>query len=159
MGNDFNIDEVLEMAEQIERNGAAFYRKAAENVADESGKDLLVQLAVMEDQHERIFAILRTELTDGEKAPATFDPDGDTPKYLKALADMRVFYKKEIDLTSLEDILLNAITAEKDSIAFYVGMKDLIPERHGKNKVDAILKEEASHITILTDKLTDLKNA
>ncbi len=30
MSYDFNADDVLEMAEQIERNGAAFYRFAVE---------------------------------------------------------------------------------------------------------------------------------
>jgi len=29
----FNADEVFEMAEQIERNGARFYRAAAEEIA------------------------------------------------------------------------------------------------------------------------------
>ena len=29
----FNPDEIFEMAEQIERNGAKFYRKAAERTA------------------------------------------------------------------------------------------------------------------------------
>ena len=32
MGLDFNADEVFEIAEQIERNGAEFYRTAAENI-------------------------------------------------------------------------------------------------------------------------------
>ena len=30
MGIDFNADEVFEIAEQIERNGAKFYRNVAE---------------------------------------------------------------------------------------------------------------------------------
>lgn len=29
MGYDFNAEEIFEMAVQIEKNGAAFYRKAA----------------------------------------------------------------------------------------------------------------------------------
>jgi hypothetical protein len=32
MSYDFNADDVFEMAEQIERNGAVFYRKAAADV-------------------------------------------------------------------------------------------------------------------------------
>ena len=38
MSYDFNADEIFEIAEQIERNGAKFYRTAAESVADEDKK-------------------------------------------------------------------------------------------------------------------------
>ena len=34
MSYDFNADEIFEIAEQIERNGAKFYRNAAESIAD-----------------------------------------------------------------------------------------------------------------------------
>ena len=38
MGWDFNADEIFEMAEQIERNGAKYYRNAAEFVSTEIGR-------------------------------------------------------------------------------------------------------------------------
>ena len=38
----FNADEILEMAEQIERNGVLFYRTAAEQVSDPQQKQLLL---------------------------------------------------------------------------------------------------------------------
>ena len=38
MAFDFNADEIYEMAQQIERNGAAFYRKAAEAVDEAPAK-------------------------------------------------------------------------------------------------------------------------
>jgi hypothetical protein len=41
MSFEFNADEILEMAEQIERNGARFYRKAAELVKDAAVSKLL----------------------------------------------------------------------------------------------------------------------
>ena len=34
MSFDFNADDIFEMAEQLERNGAKFYTDASENVAD-----------------------------------------------------------------------------------------------------------------------------
>jgi len=52
MGYDFNADEIFEMAEQIERNGASFYRKSAESIDDPAEKKLLLDLAAMEDEHE-----------------------------------------------------------------------------------------------------------
>ncbi|MBA7641032.1 hypothetical protein ES703_48704 [subsurface metagenome] len=51
----FNADEVLEMAIRIERNGAAFYRKAAGLQSDEKNRDFFESLAAMEDKHQETF--------------------------------------------------------------------------------------------------------
>ena len=42
---DFNADEIFEMAEQLERNGAKFYRAAAESINDQNAKAFLFQTA------------------------------------------------------------------------------------------------------------------
>jgi rubrerythrin len=156
MSLEFNADEIFEIAEQIERNGAKFYRTAAENVADEDKKKFLIQLAEMEDEHEETFKALRAELSENEKVMTTFDPDGDAEYYLRALADTRVFYEKEIDTTSLKEVFKTAITAEKDSIVFYLGMKDVVPVHLGKQKLDGIIKEEMGHIRLLSRELLSL---
>ena len=156
MSTDFNADEVFEVAEQIERNGANFYRTAAENIPDENNRKLLLDLARMEDDHEQTFKTLRNELVTDVKEVTTFDPNGEAEDYLRSLADTRVFYEKQIDTTSFKEILKSAITAEKDSIVFYLGMKDVVPSHLGKEKLDGIIKEEMSHIRLLSKKLLDL---
>ena len=157
MSYDFTADDIFEMAVQMERNGAKFYRTAAENVSEASGKELLLGLAAMEDEHEKTFAELRADLTDKEKSATVFDPEGESTLYLRALADTRVFFEKEIDVTSMEDILKSAITAEKDSIVFYLGMKDLVPDKFGKGRLDDIINEEMGHIRILSKELISVK--
>ncbi len=157
MGFDFNIDEILAIAEEIERNGAAFYRTAAKGAPDETTRNMLEELAGMEDQHEKTFAGLRAELSDSDKKPGAFDPEDETARYLKALADRRVFDEKAIDLNSMEEVLKEAIVTEKDSIAFYVGMRELVGAGLGKEKINGIIKEEMSHLVLLTDKLEQLK--
>jgi len=49
MAYDFNLNEVFEMAIQIEANGANFYRKAAGFQNNPADKDFLEKLARMED--------------------------------------------------------------------------------------------------------------
>ncbi|MCP3922915.1 MAG: ferritin family protein [Desulfobacterales bacterium] len=156
MNYDFNANEVLIMAQKIEQNGAKFYRDAADKIADAEGKKLLLELAVMEDDHEKTFIELQKTLTEKEKTSQTFDPDNDAVLYCKSLADMRVFFEKEIDTSSIKDVLKSAIVAEKDSIVFYLGMKDLVPTSLGTDKINSIIKEEMKHIRILTNKLKDL---
>ena len=154
---DFNADEIFEMAEALEKNGAAFYTKAAAGATDPTAKTLLEGLAAMEVDHQKTFAEFRAQLTDKDKQPLVFDPQGETAQYLKALADTRVFFEKQIDMTSLEAILKEAITAEKDSIVFYLGMKDMVPDGSGKDRIDAIIKEEMGHIQQLSRELAALK--
>ncbi len=156
MSLDFNADEVFEIAEQIERNGIKFYRIAAENITDSNKKQLLIDLAEMEVEHEKTFKNLRYELSQDEKIVTTFDPNGEAESYLRALADTRVFYEKEIDTSSFKEILTTAISAEKDSIVFYLGMKDVVPGHLGKEKLDEIIKEEMSHIKLLSKELIEL---
>ena len=157
MTYDFNADEIFEMAEQIERNGASFYRRSAESIAEPAEKKLLLDLAAMEDEHEKTFADLRAGLSEKEKFTTLFDPEGETALYLRALADIRVFFEKKIDMSSMEEILKEAILAEKDSIVFYLGMKEMIPVNLGKTKIDAIIKEEMAHIKLLSSKIVALK--
>jgi len=157
MSYDFNADNIFEIAEQLERNGAAFYRDAAASVTDNDVKEFLLEFAAMEDEHEKTFISLRKELSAAEKAPTVFDPNNESALYLKALADTRVFFKKEIDTSTVEGIFKSAITAEKDSIVFYLGMKDLVPSALGKDKMDIIIREEMGHIRVLSQKLAALR--
>ena len=100
-----------------------------------------------------MFESLRAELTSADKASTVFDPSGEDSLYLRALVDSSVFFKKEIDATSMVEILKSAIEAEKDSIVFYLGMKEAVPEDLGKDRLDAIIKEEMGHIRVLSKEL------
>ena len=157
MSYGFSADEIFEMAEQMERNGGKFYRNAAEGTDDPAAKKLLLDLAAMEDEHEKTFQAIRAGLSEDLKSPTVFDPEGESALYLRALVDSQVFYEKTVDTSSLKEILKEAIVAEKDSIVFYLGMKDMVPDKPGKEKIDAIIKEEMGHIRTLTKELVKLK--
>jgi rubrerythrin len=157
MSFEFNADEVFAVAEDIERNGAVFYREAAKKTQDSAAKEFLEELAAMEDQHLKIFAAMRGGLTERERRSMTFDPNDESALYLSALADTRVFFKKPIGTSSLEEIFKAAVLAEKDSIAFYLGMKEVVPGPAGKSKLEDIIKEEMRHIRILSERLAASK--
>jgi rubrerythrin len=161
MGVTFNADEIFEMAEQIERNGVTFYRAAAEKLP--SVRQVLLDLAAMEEEHEKTFADIRAQLSGREQEPMVFDPDGEAQMYLRVVADGQVFDVKAEPAEQLtgqetsEDILKIAIALEKDSIAFYAGLKECVPPRAGKDKVEGIIREEFGHIATLSEKLSALK--
>jgi rubrerythrin len=157
MAYDFSAKDIYEMAKQIERNGVKFYQNASANVSGEKEKQMLLELAKMEAQHEKIFADMEATLKGKETSEMVFDPNDEAALYLKALADTRVFFEKEIQTSTMKSILVDAIGAEKDSIVFYIGMKDLVPEQAGKKRIDDIIKEEMGHIRLLSKELVALR--
>ena len=159
----FNAFEIFEMAEQIERNGVKFYRKAAQGLSDRDIRQTLLDLADMEADHEKTFANMRKQISYKQRELITFDPENEVALYLQAMANGHVFdLRKDISqqLTgkeTVEDILKMAIEAEKDSIVFYLGLRDFVPAKAGKDKVEDIIKEEQGHIAVLSQKLAALK--
>jgi rubrerythrin len=149
----FNADEILGMAEQIERNGAVFYRRAAS--AHPGAAKLLLEIAHQEDRHRETFEAMRRDLSDDLHQETAYDPDSEAGLYLKALADRRVFILDSVPngglngTESLEEIVAIAIGKEKDSIAFYAGLKSVVPVSLGADRLDAIIAEEVKHIAWL----------
>ena len=160
MAGVFNAEEVLEIASRIEQNGARFYREAARLIKDKSLQIMLEKLARMEDDHEVTFDNMRGN--PALLSEVLGDPDGMIVGYLGAIAGGHVF-PVEADPNalftqkfSIEDVLHKAISLEKDSIVFYQGIKELVPRENGKNKIDAIIREEMQHVVILSEALTSL---
>jgi len=155
-----SADEIFEMACQIERNGAAFYRRGAEHAGNAKGRRLLTGLAEMEDEHVKIFTDMRAEFAAG--GGPTIAPDDEAALYLRAMADGRVFDVKAdpagklTGQESMADILHTAIGLEKDSIVFYVGIRQMVPAAKQKQRIEAVIAEETRHISILDKQLADL---
>ena len=153
---DYTADDMFALAVRIEENGARFYRKAAALQSDQGNREMLEKLAEMENSHQRMFEIMRTRLSEAEKSTTVFDPRGEAAQYLTAMADTHggegsptaaEALTGEESMTEIVDI---AIGLEKESILFYLGLKDLVPPKYGQDKLDDIISEERRHIVQLT---------
>lgn len=160
----FRGQEILEMARQIERNGARFYRHAAQGINEAGVRDLLLSLADMEDEHERLFAAMKGSLLAEAEGTPSDEVLGEEAQYLRAWADGHVFdvHSDPLEaLTGLEtigDILKIAMGMEKESIVFYLGFKDAVPSQVDRNQVDTIIKEEMKHLASLGTRLKAVRN-
>jgi len=150
----FTAEEILDIAERMERNGAAFYRAAADLVDNAALRLKLNELADMEDAHERAFAAIRGALPPARKDAAAKSGE-DVGPYLRAMADASSF-DRSIDPTelarsnaSLEALLKVAIELEKESILFYLGLRELVASVATRERLDEILREEREHVAIL----------
>ena len=154
MAISFNLDEIFEMAEQIEKNGASFYREAVRKTADKATQKTFMNLAAMEDGHLKIFSEMRKQLDASDKELATFDPDNEAAFYLQAMAANHGVEGKKDRTTkftgkeTIKEVFETAVNAEKLSIIFYTGLKKFVSS-DGKGKIDAIISEEFNHLSIL----------
>ena len=159
MSISFNAIEVFEIAERIERNSVKFYRRAAEALSGQELSEILLSLAEFEKGHEKTFADMRKQISNKELDLITFDPEDEMTLYLQKIADSHIFDPKKDpgeqlkDKETAEDILKFAIEAEKNSIIFYLGLKNFVPAKAGKDKVDEIIQEEMEHIAELNTRL------
>jgi rubrerythrin len=158
----FNADEIFEMAEEIERNGAKFYSQASEKAPTDDMKKFFNNMANMEEHHLKIFEQMRQELSSEEKGQTVYDPNDESAQYLQTMAEGHG-YEGRIsptqDLTgseSMKEVIEIALNAEKDSVVFYYGLKSLVPEKAGRDKIEKIILEELSHITTLLKYLKDV---
>ncbi|MFW6147198.1 MAG: ferritin family protein [Thermodesulfobacteriota bacterium] len=161
----FNVDEILEMAIRGEENAGAFYRKAAGMQSDRKHRNLLEKLAAMEDAHKATFMEIRNTISDSEKQETVFDPNNELSLYLSAMVDSHGGEGSAFALDSLtgsetmEEILNTAIGLEKETVLFYLGLKDMVPPKYGRDKIDTIIQEERGHVAQLTSLLGELKTA
>lgn len=156
----YNADEVFEMAIQIEKNGERFYTEAAEISTEPKAKEMLQRLGAMEVEHQKVFSELRTKLSEKSIEPIVFDPDGEVGKYLRAAADSHVFNTVSGEILSenatTKEIMDTALRFEKDSIVFFLGMQDIVPQELGKDNVGRLVEEEKGHIRFIIETMGPL---
>ena len=157
----FTADEIFEMAEETERNAEEFYREAAERCSNEDTKKLLLDMSATENEHLKTFQNMREKLAE-EEGLSIFDPLGRSAMYLQAMADARSWEGRISPMQDLsgnetaKEIIEIALEAEKEMVVFYVGLKDLVYFKAGKDKVEDIIIEELGHISALLTKLKSL---
>jgi rubrerythrin len=155
----FNADEVFEMAERVEQNGADFYIKAADIHAGAGDVEFLRRLARMEEDHRKTFAEVRAALPDADRQLPDDYPYLKATLFLNTMADAHGgegLLSQAIPLTredTLEQLVLRALHFEEDTILFYLGLKDLVPANRGRDRIDRIIEEEKLHVAILAGEL------
>jgi len=150
--------EALAVAVKIEDNGIAFYEEAARQSADPAAMEVFRKLAAFEKEHKNYFARLAKTAEAYESRFAT-DPKNEFASVLSAMADNSVFDLRAGSAGMLHsrenaaEVVRMAIGLEKDSVIFYLGLKESMREKAEAENINEIIREEMRHITILHDLL------
>ncbi len=140
-----HIDEVLQMAMQVEESGVAFYDKVAKNCGNDGVAALCRDLAAEESEHLQAFDALRREMVATVRA-RRLEPE--QMALMQDLIDDLVLPEcaREPDVPptcSLPEILRMAVKLERDSVRFYKRLRAGVSDTA---TVDRIIAEEERHI-------------
>ncbi|MDZ4182185.1 MAG: ferritin family protein [Candidatus Cloacimonadaceae bacterium] len=158
----YSVNEIVEMAVQIERNGYAFYHEATKRKdLDAKSIEFLAFLRDQELNHEKTFLNLRDEM---DMNILEISPDWElVTAYLKTIVDGRIFndeysaIKKAAEAKDIHGVIDNAITFEKDTLLYFHAINDTITNTHAKDILRRIINEEVSHVLKLNDFKKNLK--
>ncbi len=152
--NKLNLREIIEMAIQIERSGAAFYGRLKELETGVESGALFQNLEQAEHRHIKDFeGILESALTRhrGMEYPITEE----ALLYLRAFASRRIFSDPEEAIRkaeALKDIfqaLDMALDFELNSVGFYREMAGLIEDPGDRASVEEMERQEKEHAATL----------
>ena len=154
---EYTPEDVLQIAIRAEKHAAEFYRAAAEKHRAE--RDLLEDLAAMEEGHQALFKRMCDELEGENRTLAAEDQLQYLGSYFDAVippaqgegsASADILSGHE----SLGDILRTAIDMEKTSILLYTGLRQRVPYGPAREAVDKVISEEGRHVGVLRALLT-----
>jgi len=152
----YSVNEIIELAVQIEHNGYSFYNEALKlKGMDEKSGELLLLLRDQEVKHEYTFLALRD---DEDMKNIALSQDWElVAAYLKTIIDFRIFNSEHAAIrlaTKAKDIfeiIDNAIQFEKDTLLFFHTVKDSLQNPKARDAIAKIIQEEISHVLKLSD--------
>jgi rubrerythrin len=149
----FSGKELLDIAVNMERSGAAFYETMVDCAKSKKAKTAFKYLADQERQHIKAYQGMLSSVVDAPP-PESYTEEYD--EYLKSLVRSAVFSSEGAACTLAEKTSSDAegidfgIRAEKDSILFYTELQDLVRRADAK-VIGSIIAEERSHLKRLTE--------
>jgi len=157
MGYRFDADEIVHMACEIERIGAAFYAEAVTQAEDPAVREVFAGLLEDEENHEEAFERLREALGEGDEQ---VEVDEEHLEYVRDLYLSRVFPDPEAVRDHFSEIrdeasaIRLALRFERDTVLLFHEMKQAVTEK-GKTLLDRMIDEERQHVRKLNELFRD----
>lgn len=155
----FNVFEVLRIAEEVEHKAARFFLQAAERFEDRSRRDVCYGLAEWRARHRHAWARIRRKYSERTGQFGVFDPDNyllSNPQVMASLTCFATHPKSSGLLTgkeTAEQIVRDAVRRARGVGVFYEGLKGFVHDPEGARVIDAMIGEEKRHIRLLSGAL------
>lgn len=146
--------ELVQLAINIEKRGMEFYDAAHSTAVDSKSKELYKHLYNEEVKHMELFTELYNHIKDITTVDDSYLFDENVSAYLKSLVEEEVFKTSALaqdkNKPTLDNIVREAIKAEKNSILFYTELALHIKDEEVLNILDILIEEEKKHLVELT---------
>ncbi|MGM0599358.1 MAG: ferritin-like domain-containing protein [Candidatus Rifleibacteriota bacterium] len=162
----YNADEIIELAIQIEKNGRDYFLAMAEKTDNPKVREVFNYLVNEEESHLGIFKEIRAKLAQKEPEMEIAD-EYKTPEmynYVKAMFDGRVFpdMKSHREVTAEiktdEQAIYHAISFEKDTVLFFNEILNLLGEDdENRPLIEELIRQEKIHIARLFTLMGNIK--
>ena len=141
----FTIEDIRNIAIQIERNGEKSYREAAEAAEDAALADIFNRMADEEKRHAEWFASIEggRELSDEQR-----ELEAVGKSILQEMVKDRTFSLEEEELGAIDnfaDLLTKSQGFERDTILFYEMLSGFIEDAQTLDQLGRIIDEEKRH--------------
>lgn len=150
-----NVMDAIKTAIQMEKDGYAFYKRAASQTKSEMGRSLFESLSKDEHQHLNVFEKLFQQKVDKVDWDALVNASKkyvDIPIFPKNLSDDE---DSNPDINEL-DALHIAMDSEKEAIYYYNKIRESIADKHTQDILTVIIEQEKNHYQLLEEEFNHL---
>jgi len=160
----FNVVEVLRIAEELERKAAKFYLRAAERFPDRDRRNIYYNLASWRARRQQAWARIRREYSERTGEFGTFDPDNYVLSNPQVMAGLTSFATqaqsrgKPTGHETPEQIVHDAMERAQGAVVFYNGLKEFAQDPESRRMIDSMIDQEEHHIRQLSRSLEQMRS-
>lgn len=147
----FSVNEILDMAIQLEKNGESVYRNAVDKVTNPDLVSLLIWMADEEANHRRWFLEVKRNVEMHSINPFMAEM---TRQVFEGILGDKSFSHRDVDFSRVgrvDDLIGIFLEFEKDTILFYETLIPFIEDDDTLQNIKKIIAEENNHIKKLQD--------
>lgn len=160
MNDNYSIQEIIEIAIEIEKNGELFYRTLSEYANTSKLRELFDYLSKEEKSHIAKFGKILSSAGGYQISEVYYATN--YMGYMKAIADERVFKSDTSaiefarSMKKPEEAINAALGFEKESVLFLHELEAILSDSEDKEPIRRLLNEEREHIRKLSELKTQI---
>lgn len=150
----FSIDDILDLAVQIEKNGEKLLLTAQSKTSNPELNSLFSWLADEEAEHAKSFASLTPDLQTGIETSELETMGRDL---LRDILGQEAFSLNDVELSKIEnaaELIHRMIEFEHDTVLFYEMIRSVVSDSATTRIINKIISQEKQHARTLQTFLT-----
>jgi len=142
----FSIEEIIDIAVHLEKNGETFYREAAESHSDPSIVSRLKWLADEEAAHAETFLAMKASVKIEVDDPSLAEMGRRLFQQAVGQQSFSLSGKGLSEIEATQELINVSIEFERDTAIFYEMLRTFIQDETVLEQLDRIIEEEHRHV-------------